>query len=91
MEEKDKQKEVIEKKQYGIDQEWTIGGKLADLPICEYVPSRPNLGARLLVRSHVRKWWHALYKEIKDVNIESRLRASRLLLIGVSFAEDYMT
>ncbi len=29
---------------------------------------RPSFGARLLVRSHVRKMWHALYSELKDWN-----------------------
>jgi len=44
----------------------------------------------MLVRSHVRKFWTALYKEINDTNLETRIRSSNLFLMGVVFSEDYM-
>ena len=50
----------------GIDCEWTMGGKLVNLPFPGPMKKRPNLGARLLIRAHVRKFWGALYREIND-------------------------
>lgn len=44
----------------------------------------------MLVRGHVRKFWGALYKEIKDVNLEARIRASYLIKFGVIYTEDFM-
>ena len=37
------------------------------------------------MRGHVRKFWNALYKEIRDINEENRLRSSNLALLGVVY------
>ena len=45
----------------------------------------------MVVRSHVRKFWNALYKEIKDTSLDNRVRSSKLFLVNIIYAEDYMT
>lgn len=74
-----------------MDCEWTINGALVDLPLPDPFKKRPCMGARIIVRSHVRKFWNALYKEIKDPYFESRIRSANLFLMSVVYAEDYMT
>ena len=49
------------------------------------------MGSRLLVRSHVRKFWKALYAEVKDNKEENRKRSANLFLVSVVYSEDYMT
>jgi hypothetical protein len=39
-----------------------------DLPTQAPLVGRPSLGSRVFVRGHVRKFWTALYKEIKDIS-----------------------
>lgn len=64
-----KEHEFRDQKQYGIESEWTLGGELANLPLPHPFKKRPQLGARIFIRSHVRKFFHALYKELKDWKI----------------------
>ncbi len=52
---------------------------------------RPGLGARILVRSYVRRYLTALYKEVTDWIEENRVRASYLLLCCIIYTEDFMT
>jgi len=52
---------------------------------------RPRLGARVLVRSYVRRYLKALFKEIGDWIEEHAERASNLLLFSICYSEDYMT
>jgi len=52
---------------------------------------RPRVGSRVLVRSYVRRYLSALYKEIQDWLEEARERASNLLLCCIVYTEDYMT
>ena len=42
------------------------------------------------MRGHVRRFWNALYKEIRDINEENRLRSVNLALLGVIYTENYM-
>jgi len=70
-----------------VDQEWTANGALVDLPLPDPFKKRPNFGARILVRSHVRKFWKALYAEIKDNKIENKRISANLCLMGVVFTE----
>lgn len=44
-----------------------------------------------MVRSYVRIYLHALYKEITDWIQENRERASNLLMCLTIYAEDFMT
>ncbi len=63
--EREKEKELRDQKQYAIDSEWHTCAK-QDLWFPDPIVKRPRLGARLFIRSHVRKFWHALYKEVQD-------------------------
>lgn len=51
---------------------------------------RPRLGARWLVRQYVRRYIHALYQEVSDWRVESRERASYLIVFSIIYSEDYM-
>lgn len=53
----------------GVHAEWTLDGELVGLTLPEPFKKRPCLGARVFIRSHVRKFFHALYKELKDWKI----------------------
>ena len=64
----EKEKEFRENKQYAIDAAWTWEGKLVGLAVDVPLKGRPALGSRVFVRGHVRKFWTALYKEIKDIS-----------------------
>lgn len=87
----EKEKEFRENKQYAIDAAWTWQGMLVDLPVESPLQGRPSLGSRVFVRGHVRKFWTALYKEIKDINFDNRIRAARLMVFGTIYTENYMT
>jgi hypothetical protein len=45
------------------------------------------MGARILVRSHVRKYWKAMYGEIKGTNVIHRERTANLFLMAVVYSE----
>ena len=64
----EREKDIKEARQLGIESEWTKNGKLSNLPLPKPFTQRPRLGARGFVRSQVRKMWPALYKELKDIN-----------------------
>lgn len=49
------------------------------------------MGARIFIRSHVRKFFHALYKELKDWKVENREKAGNLMLLSIIYSEDFMT
>ncbi|EGR31275.1 protein kinase domain protein [Ichthyophthirius multifiliis] len=88
---KKKEKDLRDNKQFGIDSEWTYDGKIKNLPLPEPFIKRPCLGARMLVRSQFRKFQKALYREIKDSNLSSRIRAAQLLRISIIYCENYIT
>jgi hypothetical protein len=89
--EREKEKDLKDLRQLGIDAPWTKGGRLADLPLPPPLKSRMRIGTRGFVRSQVRRMWGAIFKEVRDHNDETRLRASNLMLLGVAFSEEYMT
>ncbi|EAS03936.2 kinase domain protein (macronuclear) [Tetrahymena thermophila SB210] len=90
-EEREKEKELREAKQFGMDSDWTYGGKLKNLPLPDPIKKRPCLGARMLVRGQYRKFQKALFNELKDNNLSARIRAANLMRISVIYCEDYMT
>lgn len=52
---------------------------------------RPRLGARVLVRSYVRRYIKAIFHELGDWIEENAERTSNLLLYSIIYSEDYMT
>ena len=52
---------------------------------------RPRLGSRILVRSYVRRYLKALYREITDWIQEHQERASKLLMFSICYVEEFMT
>jgi len=52
---------------------------------------RPRVGARLLVRSYVRRYLKALYRELGEWIQEHQSRASNLLMYSVCYVEEFMT
>lgn len=52
---------------------------------------RPCLGSRILVRSYVRRYLGAIYKEVADWIEENRERSSHLLVCSIIYTEDFMT
>jgi hypothetical protein len=79
-------------KQFGFQNEWTFNGEVKDNKINFPFPMahRPRLGARWLVRQYVRRYIHALYQEVSDWRVESRERASYLIVFSIIYSEDYM-
>ena len=61
------------------------------MPIRQPFVMRPRLGSRFFVRGHIRKYWGAIFKEIKDINLENRIRAANLSLMGIIYTENHMT
>lgn len=51
---------------------------------------RPRLGARILVRSYVRRYIKAIFHELGDWIEENAERTSNLLLYSVIYSEDFM-
>jgi hypothetical protein len=49
------------------------------------------MGSRIVVRSYVRRYLKALYKEIGDWQEEHAERSSCLLLYSICYVEDFMT
>lgn len=76
--EEEYEKEIREVKQLGITPEWTFGGKVRDSDLILPLPfiHRPCMGARILVRSYVRRYLQPIYREITDWIQENRERAS---------------
>ena len=91
--EEEYEKDVRDLKQMGFHPEWSYQGKVTDADL--YLPfpfiHRPCLGSRILVRSYVRRYLHAIYREITDWIQENRERASTLLLCSIIYTEDFMT
>ena len=81
-----------ERKQLGFNEEWTLDGRIkhdqSDLPFP--IAHRPRLGARVLVRSYVRRYIKAIFHELDDWIEEATERTSNLLLFSVIYSEDFM-
>lgn len=82
-----------EVKQFGYVPEWQFGGKITDKDVSLPQPlvHRPRLGSRILLRSYVRRYLKALYREIGDWIADHQERASYLLLYSICYVEEFMT
>jgi len=89
--EEEKEKEIRDQRQLGVDAEWTNDGELVNLPLPAPWEHRPRLGARMFIRSHIFKFLKALYRELHDWNVEAKIRASQMLLCAIVYAEDLLT
>lgn len=69
------------------------GGQIKDEHVFLPFPiaKRPRLGARILVRSYVRRYLKAVYKEIGDWQEEHAERSSYLLLYSIAYVEEFTT
>ena len=87
------EKDIREIKQLGITPEWAFNSKVRDSDLILPLPfiHRPCLGARILVRSYVRRYLSPIYKEVNDWIQEHRERASHLLLCSIIYTEEFMT
>ena len=84
---------IREIRQFGYVPEWQYGGIIKDehVVLPEPLAHRPRLGARLVVRSYVRRYLKALYNEIGDWIEEHAERASNLLLFSICYTEEFVT
>lgn len=91
--EEENEEKFREIKQFGFVPVWMHGGKITDqmVTLPSPISHRPRLGSRILVRSYVRRYLRALYKEIGDWIQEHQERASHLLLYSICYVEDFMT
>lgn len=91
--EEEYEKDIRELKQLGFTPEWAFNGKVRDSDLILPLPffHRPCMGSRILVRSYVRRYLHAIYREITDWIQENRERASWLLLCSIVYTEEFMT
>ena len=89
--EREKEKDFREIKQTGYDAEWTLCGKITNIRLPPPFKKRPRLGARFFIKSHIRKFLSALYREVKDWQYTNRLEAATLLLHALIYSEDYIT
>jgi len=91
--EEENEEKFREIKQFAYVPEWMYGGILKDEHVKLPTPlvHRPRLGARILVRSYVRRYLRALFKEIGDWIEEHAERASNLLLYSICYGEEFMT
>lgn len=61
---------------------------------CLYVSSklpRPRLGARMWVRTHIRRFIKALFNNVLDFRECNMLNAAKLLIMCIAYAEDNAT
>lgn len=80
-------------KQFGYVPEWLHNGlvKDEDVTLPEPLAHRPRLGARILVRSYVRRYLKALYAEIGAWIQDHQERAANLLMYSICYVEEFMT
>lgn len=91
--EEDNEEKFREIKQFGYVPEWQFGGIIKDehLELPAPLAHRPRIGARLLVKSYVRRYLKALYRELGDWIDENQTRAARLLKYSICYVEEFMT
>ena len=89
--EEEEEEKLREYKQFGYHEVWTQEGRMSHLPLPFPFLHRPRIGSRHLVRSYVRRYLKALYKELTDWIEKNRERAALLLLNCIAYSEDYMT
>jgi hypothetical protein len=80
-------------KQLGYHPEWMFKGAVKDdlIKLPKPLVTRPRIGARLLVRSYVRRYLRALYNEIGTWIADHQERASHLLMFSICYVEEFMT
>lgn len=90
--EENNEEKFRERKQLGFNEEWTLNGTIKDSQMGLPFPimHRPRLGARILVRSYVRRYIKAIFHELGDWIEENAERTSNLLLYSIIYSEDYM-
>lgn len=88
-EEREEEK-VRDKKQYALDSAWTNGGEFVSLELPRPFKHRPRLGARQVIKSYIRRYLQAIYKELSDWILENRARAAHLLQCLIIYTEDYV-
>lgn len=90
--EEENEEKFRERKQLGFNEEWTLNGEIKDCQTGLPFPimHRPRLGARILVRSYVRRYIKAIFHELGDWLEENAERTSNLLLYSIVYSEDYM-
>ena len=66
--EEENEEKFRERKQLGFNEEWTLNGEIKDCQTGLPFPimHRPRLGARILVRSYVRRYIKAIFHELGD-------------------------
>ena len=86
--EEEHDKDVIERRQYGVD-----GAKTAERDIVYPYPfkGRPRLGCRLFVRGHCRRFLKPLMNELGDWKDKTRVHAARLLRVCLVYMEEHIT
>jgi hypothetical protein len=69
------------------------GGIITDdlVKLPDPIIARPRLGSRILVRSYVRRYLKALYKELADWIDVHQERAVKLLVYSICYVEEFMT
>lgn len=90
--EEENEEKLREFKQFGVQPEWKLGCDVKDSEVTYPFPilHRPSIGSRWIVRQYVRRYLHALYKEISDWIVENRARASHLMLMSIIYAEEFI-
>ena len=64
----DNEESLREVKQLGHKELWTRNGEMENLPLPFPFKTRPRLGARIIVRSHLKRYLTALCKEMDEMN-----------------------
>lgn len=87
--ERDKEKDFREEKQFGVHPPWSKDGKLFGMPLPAPFKTRPRIGCQNLVKNRLSVIVHPIQRELKDnVNLESKLKATQLLLVAMPYVED---
>jgi hypothetical protein len=91
--EEENEEKLREVKQFAYQNEWLCNGLVKEKELVYPFPilHRPRLGARIIVRTYVRRYIKGLFQELGDWIEEHRERCSHLMLYSVIYAEDYMT
>lgn len=91
--EEQNEKKFREIVQFGYVPEWQFNGIITDehIELPSPLVHRPRMGARILVRSYVRRFLKALYMEIGSWINEHQERASWLLMYSICYVEEFMT
>jgi nitrogen regulatory protein PII len=86
--ESENQKDIIERRQFGVD-----GSKYINLdkPLPPPFTCRPRLGMRLFVRGHTRRFVNPLTQELTSWISKTRVKAAVMFRTIVCFMEEHIT